>query len=250
MDIPFEEIKPEGSDVAPYRPTQRPPLALLTIFDDGSSEGEIIRLRKDVVTIGRDHADVCIPHDEQMESTHIRIRRETNESGHQWVLEDLKTRAGILVRVRKVQLQNDSEFLAGRFRYRYRIDAPVSPLLAAQSSDDSWMPTSTSSKSYPTLEYGYDLGQSSAKNTLRMVDGEYWIGRSSSCSICRSDDSFLADQHVRLFRSSSGSWYAETQGAPNGMWVRVSQMVVRQSCTFQLGEQRFRLSTSWPMHAD
>src|SRR5579871_3609498 len=41
----------------PFRPLYRPPVAILEISDDGSDEGELIRLRGDSITIGRSKAD-------------------------------------------------------------------------------------------------------------------------------------------------------------------------------------------------
>src|SRR6266436_4682424 len=44
----------------PYRPTVRPPIALLTVFDDGTTEGQMIRVRGDRFIIGRSEGDLLI----------------------------------------------------------------------------------------------------------------------------------------------------------------------------------------------
>src|SRR5580692_11842393 len=43
--------------VSPYRPSLRPPMAVLTAFDDGKHEGEQFRLREGRFVIGRTEGD-------------------------------------------------------------------------------------------------------------------------------------------------------------------------------------------------
>lgn len=47
----------------PYRPTVRPPMAILVVFDDGRTDGEIIRIRDHRFIIGRSEGDLVIPFD-------------------------------------------------------------------------------------------------------------------------------------------------------------------------------------------
>lgn len=54
--------KPPASTSA-YRPTQRPLIAILTVFDDGKSEGESLRLWTDRFVVGRSEGDFLLPHD-------------------------------------------------------------------------------------------------------------------------------------------------------------------------------------------
>ena len=51
------------ASAASYRPTLRPPMAVLTVFDDGKHEGEQIRLRGNRFIVGRTEGDLMIPHD-------------------------------------------------------------------------------------------------------------------------------------------------------------------------------------------
>ena len=60
-----------------YRPVLRPPMAMLCLLDDGREDGEWIRLRKDVTTIGRTEGDIVVPHDTAMSGRHAAIQRET-----------------------------------------------------------------------------------------------------------------------------------------------------------------------------
>src|SRR5439155_19569987 len=66
-------------EIAPYRPTQRPPMALLCILDDGSDEGEIVRLRADKYTLGRIEGDITIPHDALISARHAELFRHVDE---------------------------------------------------------------------------------------------------------------------------------------------------------------------------
>ncbi len=52
-----------GRSVSPYRPMARPPVAMLTVYDDGKMEGEVIRIRDTRFTIGRTEGDLRIPID-------------------------------------------------------------------------------------------------------------------------------------------------------------------------------------------
>ena len=57
----------------PFRPTARPPMAVLTVFDDGKTDGEIVRIRSPRFIIGRTHGDLMIPFDKRMSSRHLEI---------------------------------------------------------------------------------------------------------------------------------------------------------------------------------
>ena len=59
----------------PYRPTVRPPAAILIMCDDGENSGEVFRLRSDRFIIGRTEGDLQLPDDEQISSRHVAPRR-------------------------------------------------------------------------------------------------------------------------------------------------------------------------------
>ena len=95
--------KPPASTGA-YRPTQRPPLALLTVLDDGKSEGEVVRLRADRFVIGRSEGDLLIPHDQQISARHIEITRQRSGDKYRWVVTDLQSSNGLFIRVSRTIL--------------------------------------------------------------------------------------------------------------------------------------------------
>ena len=83
--IDFEEWSDSGDDQNSsalnsskgpdrFRPVNRPPMAILHIFDDGRETSEAIRIREDQTTIGR-NSDVSIPHDPGIASLHAQVIR-------------------------------------------------------------------------------------------------------------------------------------------------------------------------------
>lgn len=103
----------------PYRPTQRPPIALLTVLDDGKGEGEVVRLRTDRFVIGRSEGDFLIPHDQQISARHIEITRQRSGDKYRWIVTDLQSSNGLFIRVSRAVLVDKAEFLAGMGRYRF-----------------------------------------------------------------------------------------------------------------------------------
>jgi len=103
----------------PYRPTQRPPVALLTVLDDGKGDGEVLRLRADRFVIGRSEGDCLIPHDPLISARHLEISRHRVGEQFRWVVTDLQTTNGLFIRVSRAALADKAEFLVGKGRYRF-----------------------------------------------------------------------------------------------------------------------------------
>src|SRR5205814_838584 len=103
----------------PYRPTVRPPVALLTVCDDGQAEGELIRIRGARFVIGRADGDLLLPHDDQVSGRHVEIARESAGGRHRWTVTDLGSTNGLFVRVRRTTLTHGIEILVGRGRFRF-----------------------------------------------------------------------------------------------------------------------------------
>src|SRR4051794_40080268 len=62
-----------GKGASAYRPTARPPLAILTVYDDGKLDGEVIRIRDPRFVIGRTEGNLTIPIDGRISSRHVEI---------------------------------------------------------------------------------------------------------------------------------------------------------------------------------
>jgi hypothetical protein len=235
---------PGGRAALPYRPTARPPVALLTVFDDGRSDGEVIRLRDQKFVIGRAEGDLRIPIDGRMSARHVEITHQVVGGLHRWVVTDLQSTHGMFVRVSRTVLADKAEFLVGNGRYRF--DAPQhvgeetvdhAPGGATTGETRGW-DDGTSPLRPPALTelIGNEIG-----NRVLLVKPEYWIGSDPTCPVCRPDDPFCEPRHARIYRSTKGGWSAEHNKTPNGLWLRMTQITVDSMVQFQAGEQRFRL---------
>ena len=111
-------ISPAKEEAPAFRPRQRPPMALLTVCDDGRNDGQEIRLRGDLAVIGRTQGDVIIPHDERMSGRHAEIRRTQDGGDWKWLLVDLGSTNGTYVRVHKCSIKSGQELLIGHRRFR------------------------------------------------------------------------------------------------------------------------------------
>lgn len=232
-------IDARPSSAAPFRPSMRPPVAVLTVFDDGKHEGEQFRLRGPRFVIGRTEGDLVIGHDNLISSRHVEITRQQAPGGWRWAVTDLKSTNGLFVRVLRTALADGSEILVGRGRYRFMAAPAVEPvpLEAARQSTQAWgdgEPQSAAASIVEMIESG--LGQPTP-----LLGPEHWIGSDAGCSICRAGDPYCEARHVRLFRDSKGGWQAEHDKTINGLWFRISHVAAESTIQFQIGEQRFKL---------
>lgn len=229
--------EPEGSW---FRPVMRPPMALLVILDDGKSDGEVVRLRADRTVIGRSEGDVIIPHDAQISGKHAEIVRERSAGGYRWILRDLGSTNGTLVRIGSTILRHDNELVVGSGRYRFEAAGE-----AAAAAPPAGTPTAT------TYAWGGSPVQALAPSLVEMAPAgpvqrylltaaEYWIGRdAAACGIARPDDPYASPKHARLFRDAKGQWHAENTKSVNGLWLRMDQITLARPCQLRLGEQQF-----------
>ncbi len=235
---------PQRSEVHPYRPTQRPPIALLTVLDDGKSDGEVVRLRSDRFIVGRLEGDLLIPHDPQISGRHLEITRQRVGDKYRWVVTDLQSSNGLFIRVSRTVLSDKTELLIGRGRYRF--EAAKSNLPETVDNLPPDVPQGTqplgdeaASPLHPSL---VELVGGKIVSRLPLLKPEYWIGSDPACAICRADDPFIEPRHVHLYREANDVWQAQNNKTANGLWYRVPQITVADSCSFQIGEQRFRLA--------
>jgi pSer/pThr/pTyr-binding forkhead associated (FHA) protein len=250
--LPADQLPPMPVTAQPFaarsaihfRPTARAPIALLTVFDDGRAHGEVIRLRQPKFTIGRTQGDLRIPLDPRISARHVEVTCENVGGLHRWVITDLKSTHGLFVRVSRTVLADKAEILVGKGRYRFDASEPrvapagdSSPRDPDRSVTRGWDDCRSPLRS-PALN---ELLGSEIGNRTLLVKNEYWIGSDPSCPICRPDDPFCEPWHVRLYRKPTGAWLAEHNKTTNGVWLRMSQIVVDAIIQFQLGEQRFQL---------
>ena len=139
--VSSEKVSPEkkapsvsSSDEQVFRPSLRLPALQLTVYDDGETTGEVIRIRDERFTIGRTEGDLRFPNDDLISSRHVAITRQSVKGKYVWVLTDLQSRNGLFIRVTKAPLQHQAEFLIGSGRYR--LESPASAARATQDIPD------------------------------------------------------------------------------------------------------------------
>jgi hypothetical protein len=233
-----------GRPASQFRPTVRPPVPILTVFDDGKTDGEVIRLREPKFTVGRTEGDLRFPMDGRMSSRHVEITHQVVGGLHRWAVTDLQSKHGMFVRVSKTALADKAEFLVGNGRYRLDSNQPEPDTTAdhivggSNTGETQGWADGPGTFRPPALTelLGQEIG-----NRVLLVKGEYWIGSDPTCPVCRPDDPFCDPKHVRLYRGSRGGWHAEHNKTQNGLWLRMAQITVESMIQFQIGEQRFKL---------
>jgi pSer/pThr/pTyr-binding forkhead associated (FHA) protein len=233
-----------NSDEQIFRPSCRLPGLRITVYDDGETTGEVIRVREDRFMIGRTEGDLRFPNDDLISSRHVAINRQVVKGKHLWVLTDLQSRNGLFVRVAKAPLPSGAEFLIGSGRYR--LEAASSHPEPTHSFPDHDRPPATLAfgdvrvDTHDTLSEVLRTGTGSRFTLDR---DQYWIGRDRECDICRPNDPYLRGKHATLSRSPRATWIIEHNATMNGVWLKMPQVTleVGKGCEFQVGEQRFRV---------
>jgi hypothetical protein len=228
--------------VRPFKPSSRPPLALLTVFDDGKPEGEVVRLRDGRFVIGRSEGDLIIPHDGMMSSRHVEITRQSVGGQHRWTITDLDSTNGLFFRVLRTVLVDGSEIMLGQGRYRFL--APVKPGAGNAEPADASAKHATrpwGDSDAPVVPTLAEMVGSGLGARFPLTRSEVWLGADPACDICRLKDPCCDAKHARLHRDVKHGWIIENNRSFNGLWFRLPQLVADSSVQFQIGEQRFKL---------
>jgi pSer/pThr/pTyr-binding forkhead associated (FHA) protein len=236
---------PADTDPEPFRPRQRPPMALLCIVDDGKEDGEWVRLRNDRSVIGRGEGDIRIPHDAMMSGRHAEISRQQVQGAIRWFLTDLQSTNGTYVRVGSALLKHGQEILIGHGHYRFEAALGLPDKEGGAPAADEAPQATVSWHEQPVRNLVpslVELARPGGGPRVPLSLAEYWIGRdAASCAIVRADDALVNARHARLYRDAKNQWHIENNKSRNGLWVRIEQMPLSAACQFQLGEQRFVL---------
>jgi len=216
-----------------FRPTRRPPMALLTVLDDGDDRGEVVRVRDTPFVIGRAMGDLVIPHDDQISSRHLEITRQPGKGGWRWALNDLDSTNGTFVRVSNIALKPGQELLLAGRRYRFDLDAGVAPV------GDHTLPWQATVANFAASLV--EMLPEGDGQSYPLAPPEQTVGRDPARCAVAIDDPFLDPVHARFFRDGRGLWQLASSGSLNGCWMRVGRVTVGSACHFQLGEQRFML---------
>jgi pSer/pThr/pTyr-binding forkhead associated (FHA) protein len=233
----------DQADTQRYRPTRRPPVLMLCILDDGSSDdGEWHRIRGPKTVIGRTQGDITIPHDDMMSSKHAELTRQTDKAGQRWLLSDLGSTNGTYLRVTRALLKHGQEFLVGGHRFRFEEGAGQAETTALPTEPEETKGTRGWQRPEPSEVHPLlvELTPQGEGQRFLLKKSEQWLGRNArSCEVVLPDDSLLSPRHARLSRDAKGRWWVENAKSLNGTWLRITQMPLERAGQFQLGEQRF-----------
>ncbi len=238
---------PAAPEASPFRPSVRPPVALLCVLDDDGDDGEWVRLRADRFVIGRTEGDLVLPHDPQISGRHAELVRGQDEDGWHWLLTDLGSTNGTFVRAGSALLKDGQEFLVGRSRYRFEA-ARAEPVSAPAPATT---PGGTATWNFPGVPPGVpslvEVTPTGPGERRPLINPEYWLGSdAAACAVVPKNDPYVNPRHARLARDAKGRWHIANHRSVNGVWLRVEQMPLAGSCQFQLGEQRFILRVPSP----
>jgi pSer/pThr/pTyr-binding forkhead associated (FHA) protein len=215
-------------------------MALLCVHDDGSDDGELIRLRSERVVIGRGEGDVVIPHDNMMSGRHAELSRQLEEGRSRWFLTDLQSTNGTYVRVSNAILKHGQDVLLGSRRYRFQ--AALQDVHAAETEDPAkgtqgWQSVSPADLIPSLVEL---VSATETGRRYPLPNKENWLGRDPRVAgVVIADDPLISPRHARLYQGRKGRWHIENAGSVNGVWLRVQHLALEGICYFQLGEQRF-----------
>ncbi len=232
-----------GPETTPFRPVRRPPMALLRILDDGSGDGEEVRIRLPRLVIGRTEGDVLVPHDDMISGRHAAILREAEAGRWRWVLTDLDSTNGTFVRVSCAALQHGQELLLGGRRYQFHLGGQGSASDETVDQRTKGWHSVAPADVLPSL-VEWNPGGPLLLNTQKryfLDKPDLWLGRDARRCGLVVDDPMLDPRHARFQRDGRGRWLLSCTGTVNGLWVRVNRVPVEEGCQFQLGEQRFLL---------
>jgi pSer/pThr/pTyr-binding forkhead associated (FHA) protein len=215
---------------------------ILMCDDNSLAEGETFYIRSEQTVIGRKAGDIVVGHDLAMSSSHAEIVRKESRGTHAWVLRDLDSSNGTLVRAQAVTLKAGKTLQLGSKRYRF-ID-PRSLKDSNEPTDNAGTAVVADMKiageeSLPALiENGTSDNATSQRYPLRGT--HVAIGRPGCGNHIEIDDPCLAPTHAIVTRDENGVWRIKAQASLNGVWVKVDSIRLVDNCFFQCGEQRFR----------
>jgi hypothetical protein len=213
----LEAELPARADYAPsaFRPSLRPPMAILCAYDDGSHTGETLRIRVPSFVIGRATGDLVIPHDGGMSGRHAEIARRSVDGRHRWSLRDLGSSNGTFVRTARASIVNGHELLIGGARYRFELpNGSPAPRIV-------------------------EIGPRGDGPALAIAGPETWIGRDPRLCAIVLDRPWIGPRHAVIRARRAGRWMIEKGDSGDGVWLRIEEVDVGRGCEFQCGEQRF-----------
>ena len=197
-----------------FRPSIRPPMATLMVYHDHDRAFDTHPLRDSRTIIGREKGDIVINHDRLMSSVHAEILRVNEDGRWLWKLRDCDSTNGTFVSVDKAPLTNDDELILGSERYKFILNSEGKASLCH-----------------------LQLGQ--VIETMLLSSEGSLVGRDKCDEMNAFWDKHLDAKHALIHIGRNGKWYIKNTKSLNGVWYRVKELSLAQTCFFQMGEQRF-----------
>lgn len=248
MPVPWTERLPTSPPAPPpavgrsthaaerlYRPSNRPPVPLVTILDDGTATtGETVRIREPVCLIGRTEGTIKIPHDPLVSARHAELVRQGLEQPYTWHLRDVGSTNGTFVCCKKAPLRPDRIIILGSRRFRPHLPGVGPESLAAGHT----LPLSAAAglSGWPML---VETTMPVNPVCIRLVGSRLSVGRPGFGNQIELDDPLLANVHAVITQTEDGTWWIQATPSRNGVWIQVRSVELTESCRFQCGEQRF-----------
>ncbi|CAN5909854.1 hypothetical protein BH23PLA1_BH23PLA1_25960 [soil metagenome] len=228
-----------------FRPLARPPLALLSVIDDGDTQGEVVRVRTSPFVIGRAEGDLLVPHDSGMSTRHAELSRELENGRYRWSLRDLQSTNGTFVRVSGSVLKDLQELLLGGVRLRFVIAStpgPSGPPAGGPvATTQKWQAlTSAGRPSAPAPELVVLTPQGEGRR-YPLIGDEIWIGRDPERCTVVLNDPMVSPRHARIRKDPHGRWSIHNERSLNGLWIAIEEISLERGGQFQCGEQRFQV---------
>lgn len=212
------------SAIARYRPTVRPPMAVVKLFHDGQTTFNQYPIFSDRFRIGRLDGDLVVPHDFWMSGRHAEIQRHKRGDSYHWMLVDLNSTNGTFVQTDSAILRHNDELFLGQERYRFILQNNQASLMhVTRGAGQQWLIAETPAH----------------------------IGSQLPCGLkIFASDLYLDPVHAYIFREPDGSWIIRDNRSQNGVWFRTKEIELLANAEFQLGEQRFGFWTEADAAAD
>jgi hypothetical protein len=229
-------------DATAFRPVHRPPIALVTLLDDGQRVGETFRLRAGRLTLGRTDGDVKIPHDSMISTRHAEVV--WVENGGQYLVRDLGSTNGTFARIDECLLRDGQEILLGSRRYRFEVAAELGIRTESEQTTVKgtmpWRPADSVGTS-SALAFLIEILPDAEGRRIPLDYDSQTIGRSHpSCDVPLVDDPYLSAVQATIQRDDRNRWQIiSASECLNGVWLRFQATSVAQSGHFHIGEQRF-----------
>jgi pSer/pThr/pTyr-binding forkhead associated (FHA) protein len=231
----------KSEEISAFRPSLRPPMAILCVYDDGQDTGEIVRVRTPSFVIGRTEGNVIVPHDAGISGRHAEIGRRFADERHRWYLRDLGSTNGTFIRTTRAVLRGGQEILIGGVRFRFDLPcaSPEHDAKASGQHEDAARPDparASADSSAPSL---VEIGPDGEGWRTALNEEENWIGRQAGGCVLVIDEPCVNPKHALIKRKKNGKWVIENARSRDGTWLRISEIELGRGAQFQCGEQRF-----------